>query len=696
MPSAARAVLLVAAPVVAASPLPGQAHVPPRTLQPARWHRLRLGTVRPEGWLLSQVQLQAAALTSHLPLFWPNVANTSWLGGPADNDGGLHESTPYWLNGATPLAFQLGDPALLALVRQYIDGVLVRQTSEGWLGPDSDHGDFWSRYPFLLALAQYHEALPHGAERQRALDAAVRFLGTMARRLQGGVKLRSWSASRSHDLIWAIHYFVDALAVPAAGGGEDRNSLLALAELIHEQGFDWGAWFNSSAFPRAAVEDTTDFTHGVNNAQAIKHGAVWARQGGDAAGGTAKSWLAWEVLMRYHGQPNGIFSADEHLAGQMPSRGTELCVVVEAMWSLALVAQVAPTNSQATRALDALENVAFNALPGSLSDDLWSHPYLQFANSVQAVHDEVDHVWTHDGPDSAMYGLAPNYECCTANFHQGYPKLISHLFFMMPTEKALVSAVWAPSTVSLPDFAGGLELDLRTRYPFGMIAEYLIKNAEDFKLRVRLPSFLREVAGPGVGLDTVRVWLEDHEQIVELYDGFLEYTIPPWPEAKPRVALRIEWAAAPKVRQGPREQGASVFVGPLLLGLDLGEQACKVQQYSFAAADWDTTATAPWRYGLRLDAAGQGFGPLAWREPGPRPHRHRADACPLAVNATLLRVLEQVWPMVHGAPGPLPTPGTAAAGPPETRLLLPYACSTIRIAAFPLLNGQPQNVIQLV
>ena len=38
-------------------------------------------------------------------------------------------------------------------------------------------------------------------------------------------------------------------------------------------------------------------------------------------------------LDKYHGQASGVFGCDEHLAGTMPSRGTELCTVVETMFS---------------------------------------------------------------------------------------------------------------------------------------------------------------------------------------------------------------------------------------------------------------------------------------------------------------------------------------------------------------------------
>jgi len=43
--------------------------------------------------------------------------------------------------------------------------------------------------------------------------------------------------------------------------------------------------FNSSRFPQSAVVIDTLQTHGVNNAQAVKHGVVWGRQSGDPSKG---------------------------------------------------------------------------------------------------------------------------------------------------------------------------------------------------------------------------------------------------------------------------------------------------------------------------------------------------------------------------------------------------------------------------
>ena len=142
-------------------------------------------------------------------------------------------------------------------------------------------------------------------------------------------------------------------------------------------------------------------------------------------------------LNKYHGLPNGMFSCDEHLAGPNPSQGSELCTVVEYMFSLEQSLAIAGDASLGDR----LERLAFNALPGTFTDDMWAHQYNQEPNQVEcSLHRKP---WTTDGPESNLYGLEPNFGCCTANFHQGWPKFTASLW-MASADDGLVATAYSP------------------------------------------------------------------------------------------------------------------------------------------------------------------------------------------------------------------------------------------------------------
>src|SRR5437764_8047972 len=87
---------------------------------------------------------------------------------------------------------------------------------------------------------------------------------------------------------------------------------------------------------------------------------------------------AIEVLDTYHGQVTGVFSGDEGLAGKNPSQGTELCAVVEYLFSL----EVLLTSLGEPELADRWERIAFNALPSTFSPDMWTHQYDQQVNQV--------------------------------------------------------------------------------------------------------------------------------------------------------------------------------------------------------------------------------------------------------------------------------------------------------------------------
>src|SRR5512146_2336766 len=103
-------------------------------LTPNQFEPLPLGSIRASGWLRDQLRIQADGLSGHLDEFWPDVAESGWIGGSAEG----WERGPYWLDGVVPLAHRLRDDALLAKARRWVDEIIDRQQPDGWLGPVRD------------------------------------------------------------------------------------------------------------------------------------------------------------------------------------------------------------------------------------------------------------------------------------------------------------------------------------------------------------------------------------------------------------------------------------------------------------------------------------------------------------------------------------------------------------------------------
>ena len=56
--------------------------------------------IRPEGWLLNQLKIQAPGLSGNLNKFWSYIKDSRWIGGQAEG----WERVPYWLDEFIPLA----------------------------------------------------------------------------------------------------------------------------------------------------------------------------------------------------------------------------------------------------------------------------------------------------------------------------------------------------------------------------------------------------------------------------------------------------------------------------------------------------------------------------------------------------------------------------------------------------------------
>lgn len=620
-------------------------------LLPLVFAPLPLGSIQPSGWLLDQLRIQAGGLSGHLDEFWPDVAQSGWIGGAAEG----WERGPYWLDGIVPLAYLLDDPRLKVKAQRWMDYILTHQHEDGWLGPIKDQAtgryqeyDPWPVFVALKAMTQYHQATGD----RRVIPAMQRFLRRLDLLLDEK-PLFDWSKYRWADLILSVHWLHDRT-------GEDW--LLSLAAKARAQGFDWMAHF--AAFPHTARTEFANCamdTHVVNNAMAIKSGGVWYRQSG-AEADRDSVFQAIAMLDAYHGQASGIFTGDEHLAGLNPSQGTELCAVVEYLFSLEVLSSILGEPALADR----LERIAFNALPATFSPDMWAHQYDQQANQVVCRIAE-DHIYTSNAADSNIFGLEPNYGCCTANMHQGWPRFAAHLW-MATRDGGLAAIAYAPCQIETTLRGAPVRVIVETEYPFRDAAHITVQAQEG----VRFPLLLRIPAWADGA--TLRV---NEEPAISVVSGAFYRLERDWHNSS-RITLRLPMPVKVERRYNG---GVSISRGPLVYSLKIGED-WRVVRDDPPHSDWEVYPTTPWNYALRIDPD-QPEQAVAFEERPIGATPFSPEGAPVVARVQGRRV--PGWDIERNAAGPLPISPVQSDEPLEDLTLIPYGCAKLRVTEFPVL-----------
>lgn len=647
-------ILLLVAAVMSAQPVFNR-----EPLEPVRYAQLPIGAIKAEAWLAEQLERQADGLTGHLDEVYPQVMGPSnaWLGG----DGDAWERGPYWIDGLLPLAYLLDNEALKAKANTWVEAILASQQADGYLGPAQDHPfryglqrgashDWWPKMVVLKILQQYYSATGD----KRVVDCLLRYFRYQLQTLPGTPlnHWTDWGQWRGADNLEVVYWLYNLTG---------EAFLLELGQILHDQTTDW-----TGLFEKGDIFSRQGSVHCVNLGQGFKAPLVWWQYSHDRRDLEAPL-KAVETLRHTVGLPTGLWAGDEMLHFGSPTRGSELCTAVEMMYSLETMLRISGNPFWA----DYLERVAYNALPTQVNDDFTAKQYYQQTNQISCTQSWRPFSTPHDDTD-VLFGTLNGYPCCLSNMHQGWPKFTQNLWYATE-DGGLAALVYAPNTVRTN--LNGVEVSITesTDYPFRESVRFTIAFASrkvksaSFPLRLRIPLWCKE---PTLTLNGESVEATVRDGIV-----YLDRT---WNKADV-IELRLPM---PVQTEEWYDRAWSVVRGPLVYALKMDEnwswKPFQGRDRHYGEGAWEVTSATPWNYCLMRDSFKAEDCVVEERIPsGTYPWNLQNAPVHLHVPARTLPHWTHIDSVAYW------TEDGNDTGSELTLDLVPYGCTTLRIAAFP-------------
>ena len=623
-----------------------------------------LGAIQPEGWLRTMLETQRDGLTGHLDSIYAVVAgpDNAWLGGTGDT----WERGPYWIDGLVPLAYILDDEKLKAKAQAWIEWSIENQRPSGYFGPkpydpktmqripgtqQENSEDWWPKMVMLKAMQQYYTA----TQDKRVLTLMDKYFRYQLKQLPDNPlgKWTFWAEQRGGDNLQVVYWLYNITK---------EKYLLDLAELIHKQTFDWTRVLSDNTLRK--VNPYPDL-HCVNVAQGIKEPLIYYQQHPETKYMAAvKEGLS--ALRDVHGFVSGMYGGDEAMHGNDPVQGSELCSAVEFMYSFE---SVLPITGDVYFA-DYLEKIAFNVLPTQHDDAYLNKQYFQQVNQVKITQGGRN--FANDREGRLVYGVTTGYPCCVSNMHQGYPKFVQNMWYAS-ADDGLAALLYGASRVTAK-VGKGQEVFFveETNYPFEDKIRFRYQTAEQvkFPLHLRIPEWCKN---PTITING-KSQKYGGEKIIILDRTWSENDVV---ELQLPMEIRLsEWY----------ERSLGVERGPLVYALKIGEDWKKVKTDEFPDPYYEVTATTPWNYGLSIKYAKADSMRVIVR-PSVAAYPWNLKNAPIEIIAKGKRI--PFWEEFHNQTGKLPYPTypyLELGTPLEDLTLIPYGCTTLRIAEFPVVD----------
>ena len=652
---------------------------------------LPLGSIKPQGWLLEQLIRQKNGLTGNLDEVYAKVVGprNGWLGG--DGDG--WERGPYWIDGLVPLAYILDDSLLKAKAQPWIEWTLNNQREDGYLGPipftteplfepglqKTLREDWWPKMVMLKVLQQYYSATGD----ERVITALTRYFRYQLEQLPRTPldNWTFWANRRGGDNLMVVYWLYNITG---------DEFLLDLGEIIAQQTFPWtDVFLNEENHEQASSPwhyfdmkkypfDTTEINdltvsqmggmHCVNLSQGIKQPVVYYQQNQDTRYLKAVKKALLDIK-KYHGQPQGMFGADEGLHGKNPVQGIEFCSVAEMMFSLETMMTITDDMAFA----DHLEKIAYNALPTQASDDFTTRQYFQAANQVE-LSDRLSVSYQTAGHRHTdfVFGLLTGYPCCTSNMHQAWPKFVQNLWYAT-ADGGVAALLYAPSVVTM--LAGdsiNVKITEETGFPFRETVEFIINTDRNgmFPFHLRIPEWT-DSATIRVNGEPMQIAVQNNTAIInrEWHDGdVVELHMP----MKTKISQWYDFAV-------------SVERGPLVYALKIeGETKEKNRGDAFGRFT-EVYPRSKWNYALyRKDLQDAEAAYVVEELPWDGTYPWNPENVPVQIKARAVDYPD--WQLQNGLPS-FPAWWDTKINDEKDLVpvtLIPYGATTLRITEFPV------------
>ncbi len=434
----------------------------------SRFQSMPLRGIRPAGWLQDFLERQSTGLTGNVAVSGYPYGYKFWGSREDDIKGSYgawwpYEQTGYWIDGALKCGYLAGDAGLYQQALEEVDYAVEHASPDGFIGPDSLRDqDRWPHAVFFRAvLAQYE------------ISGDRRYLDALIRHYRSTPHPMGWDRDVTGVEILLTLY-------QESGQTDQLEMAEALYARFNEQWPD-----HDPALPTLLSEKKLT-EHGVTfNEEAKLAAMLYCATGKEDY---LKAVVhGYEKLDRQARLADGLHSCSEHIQGKEARDMHETCDITDHTWALFYLLEA----SGEARYADHIEQVIFNALPGSITKDFHALQYFSCPNQVI--------VTSSSNPNLFMRGLnwmsyRPDHEvqCCPGNLHRAMPNYISKMW-LHSAEGGIVAALYGPGTLQTTAGAAGTPVTItaQTRYPFQQSVEFAIQPQQpvSFPFTVRIPAW---------------------------------------------------------------------------------------------------------------------------------------------------------------------------------------------------------------